>query len=176
MEEADGVCPFYDSFVDSATFDEAYRAFESLVTSLGVDRTGSCLATHEALKSKIKSWKCASLWTHLAKRAAHREFQKGRAASPRDVVLIIGAGPAGLRTAIDCALLGADVHVVEKRTSFSRNNVLHLWPFVIEDLKALGIKKFYGKFCSGTIDHISKEKKGASDPETIRGTHFLSFF
>lgn len=37
----------------------------------------------------------------------------------------------------------------------SRNNVLHLWPFVIEDLRALGAKKFFGKFCAGSIDHIS---------------------
>lgn len=44
--------------------------------------------------------------------------------------------------------------VVEKRSSFSRNNVLHLWPFLIDDLKSLGAKKFYGKFCAGAIDHI----------------------
>lgn len=45
--------------------------------------------------------------------------------------------------------------VVEKRDRISRNNVLHLWPFVIEDLRALGAKKFFGKFCAGAIDHIS---------------------
>ena len=44
---------------------------------------------------------------------------------------------------------------MEKRDRFSRNNVLHLWPFVIHDLKALGAKKFFGKFCAGSIDHIS---------------------
>lgn len=70
--------------------------------------------------------------------------------------MIIGAGPVGLRLATDCILLGAEVVVVEKRRSFSRNNVLHLWPHTIEDLKQLGAKKFYGKFCAGAIDHISK--------------------
>lgn len=70
--------------------------------------------------------------------------------------LVIGSGPAGLRTAIELQLLGASkVVVVEKRSRFSRNNVLHLWPFVIHDLKSLGAKKFYGKFCAGSIDHIS---------------------
>ena len=69
--------------------------------------------------------------------------------------MIIGAGPCGLRAAIEAQLLGAKVVVVEKRDRFSRNNVLHLWPFVIADLKALGAKKFYGKFCAGAIDHIS---------------------
>lgn len=45
--------------------------------------------------------------------------------------------------------------VIEKRDRMSRNNVLHLWPFVIQDLRSLGAKKFFGKFCAGAIDHIS---------------------
>lgn len=75
-------------------------------------------------------------------------------------VLIIGSGPCGLRSAIEAQLLGAKVVVVEKRDRFSRNNVLHLWPFVITDLKQLGAKKFYGKFCAGAIDHISEWEAG----------------
>lgn len=70
-------------------------------------------------------------------------------------VLIIGGGPCGLRSAIEAQLLGAKVVVVEKRDRMSRNNVLHLWPFVIQDLRGLGAKKFFGKFCAGSIDHIS---------------------
>jgi F-actin monooxygenase len=70
-------------------------------------------------------------------------------------VLIIGGGPCGLRAAIEAQLLGAKVVVVEKRDRISRNNVLHLWPFVINDLRSLGAKKFFGKFCAGAIDHIS---------------------
>uniref|UniRef100_H2ZHW2 F-actin monooxygenase n=1 Tax=Ciona savignyi TaxID=51511 RepID=H2ZHW2_CIOSA len=70
-------------------------------------------------------------------------------------VLIIGAGPCGLRTAIEMACLGAKTVVLEKRDNFSRNNVLHLWPYIITDLKTLGAKKIYGQFCSGAIDHIS---------------------
>jgi len=69
---------------------------------------------------------------------------------------VIGAGPCGLRAAIELVLLGARVVLLEKRDSFSRNNVLHLWPFLITDLKNLGAKKFFGKFCAGAIDHISK--------------------
>lgn len=69
---------------------------------------------------------------------------------------MIGAGPCGLRTAIEAAFLGCKVVLLEKRDSFSRNNVLHLWPFLITDLKNLGAKKFFGKFCAGAIDHISE--------------------
>ncbi|CAG7733365.1 unnamed protein product [Allacma fusca] len=92
-----------------------------------------------------------------SKRAAQKCYENGKAAS-NSKVLIIGAGPCGLRTAIDAQLLGAKVVLIEKRQSFSRNNVLHLWPFVIADLKGLGAKKFYGKFCPGAIDHISINK------------------
>lgn len=74
-------------------------------------------------------------------------------------VLVIGAGPCGLRAAIEAQLLGAKVVVVEKRDRITRNNVLHLWPFVIHDLKALGAKKFFGRFCAGAIDHISESEE-----------------
>ncbi|MEQ2206699.1 hypothetical protein XENOCAPTIV_001840, partial [Xenoophorus captivus] len=73
--------------------------------------------------------------------------------------LIIGAGPCGLRTAIELAFLGARVVLLEKRDAFSRNNVLHLWPLTIHDLRGLGAKKFYGKFCAGAIDHIRFRRK-----------------
>lgn len=70
--------------------------------------------------------------------------------------VVIGAGPCGLRTAVELSFMGARVVLLEKRDSFSRNNVLHLWPFTIHDLRGLGAKKFYGKFCAGSIDHISE--------------------
>ncbi|XP_026850599.1 F-actin-monooxygenase Mical isoform X1 [Drosophila persimilis] len=106
------------------------------------------------LKAKVRSWKAAALWKKFDARAAHRVYGKGTACAGTRV-LVIGAGPCGLRTAIEAQLLGAKVVVLEKRDRISRNNVLHLWPFVITDLRNLGAKKFYGKFCAGSIDHIS---------------------
>ncbi|KAF4027480.1 FAD binding domain [Phytophthora infestans] len=60
-------------------------------------------------------------------------------------VCIVGAGPVGLRAAIELALLGGKVTVLEKRTKFSRENMLHLWPWVVQDLASLE-----RKFCSRT--------------------------
>ncbi|KAK9746485.1 LIM domain [Popillia japonica] len=106
------------------------------------------------LKAHINSWKAKPLWKKFDTRANQKCYARGKAC-PHTRVLIIGAGPCGLRTAIEAQLLGAKVVVVEKRDRMSRNNVLHLWPFVIDDLRALGAKKFFGKFCAGSIDHIS---------------------
>ena len=71
-------------------------------------------------------------------------------------MLVIGAGPCGLRMAIEAALLGSKVIVIEMRDYIARNNVLHLWPFVIHDLKALGCRVFSPSFCTGTVDHVSE--------------------
>ncbi|KAE9270472.1 hypothetical protein PF001_g28786 [Phytophthora fragariae] len=53
-------------------------------------------------------------------------------------VCIVGAGPVGLRAAVELALLGSHVSVLEKRTKFNRENMLHLWPWVVQDVGELG--------------------------------------
>ena len=117
------------------------------------------------LRKRLKNWKSLQLLDKLilksenavyfpTRRAAHAMKRGGRAAEGKKV-LIIGAGPCGIRTAIEMAFLGAEVQMVDSRAEFSRNNILHLWPFCIADLKSLGAKSFYGKFCSGAIDHCA---------------------
>ena len=83
---------------------------------------------------------------------------------PPSQCVIIGAGPCGLRAAVELGFLGARVVLLEKRDAFSRNNVLHLWPFTIHDLRGLGAKKFHGKFCAGSIDHISECRTRSTTP------------
>ncbi|KAH1004286.1 hypothetical protein HUJ04_004065 [Dendroctonus ponderosae] len=106
------------------------------------------------LRANLTSWRAKALWKKFDARAFHKCYAKGKICAGTRV-LVIGAGPCGLRTAIEAQLLGAKVVLIEKRDRLSRNNVLHLWPFVIEDLRMLGAKKFFGKFCAGAIDHIS---------------------
>ncbi|CAK9298856.1 unnamed protein product [Gordionus sp. m RMFG-2023] len=36
--------------------------------------------------------------------------------------------------------------------------MIHLWPFVLHDLKCLGAKTFFAQFCAGSIDNISIRK------------------
>ncbi|XP_022109073.1 F-actin-methionine sulfoxide oxidase MICAL3-like isoform X4 [Acanthaster planci] len=143
----------YDRFAQAGTFQSCMASFRQLCEHLGLDPRHQ-KNFYQQFKSKVTTWQAKSLWAKLDKRFNRKEYKKGKACSDTRV-LVIGAGPCGLRTAIECAMLGAKCIVIEKRDSFSRNNVLHLWPFLITDLKNLGAKKFFGKFCAGAIDHIS---------------------
>ena len=143
----------FSQLVDVNDFSEVLATFESLRAEIGLSQDDHYEAVYSTLKRELTSWRSQALWQLLDKRAAMAEYE-GQTACSGKRVLVVGAGPVGLRAAVEAALLGARVDLVEKRGAFSRNNSLHLWPFVIDDLRNLGAKKFYGKFASGAIDHI----------------------
>ncbi|XP_026671980.1 F-actin-monooxygenase Mical isoform X2 [Ceratina calcarata] len=143
----------FDLFCNAATLKSILAHYRHLCDLLKI-RPNTFNQFYPKLKGKLRSWKAQALWKKFDQRANHKCYNRGKAC-PNTRVLIIGGGPCGLRSAIEAQLLGAKVVVVEKRDRMSRNNVLHLWPFVIQDLRALGAKKFFGKFCAGSIDHIS---------------------
>nr|XP_043891743.1 protein-methionine sulfoxide oxidase mical2b isoform X6 [Solea senegalensis] len=143
----------FENFVQASTCKGTLQAFSILCRQLELDPLDYS-NFYSSLKAAVSSWKVKALWTKLDKRAQHKAYSQNKACQGTRC-LIIGSGPCGLRTAIELALLGCKVVVIEKRDTFSRNNVLHLWPFTIHDLRGLGAKKFYGKFCAGSIDHIS---------------------
>jgi hypothetical protein len=64
----------------------------------------------------------------------------------RKNVLVSGGGPCGLRSAVELALLGFNCTLVEKRTIFSRHNILKTWTPTVEDLIALGFKTYFPNF------------------------------
>ncbi|XP_058252737.1 F-actin-monooxygenase mical2b isoform X8 [Hemibagrus wyckioides] len=152
-ERSSQASQLFENFVQASTCKGTLQAFSLLCRQLELDPTDH-QGFYSNLKAAVTSWKAKALWTKLDKRANHKEYKNSRACSDLRC-LVIGGGPCGLRTAIELALLGAKVVVIEKRDTFSRNNVLHLWPYTIHDLRNLGAKKFYGKFCAGAIDHIS---------------------
>ncbi|XP_047452061.1 F-actin-monooxygenase mical2b isoform X4 [Mugil cephalus] len=143
----------FENFVQASTCKGTLQAFSILCRQLELDPL-DYTNFYNSLKAAISTWKVKALWTKLDKRAQHKVYNQNKACQGTRC-LIIGGGPCGLRTAIELTLLGCKVVVIEKRDTFSRNNVLHLWPFTIHDLRGLGAKKFYGKFCAGAIDHIS---------------------
>ncbi|XP_042347275.1 F-actin-monooxygenase mical1 [Plectropomus leopardus] len=143
----------FDLFIQAQTCKDVKLHFAALCRQLDINPK-DFRSFYSKLKDRLNYWKAKALWTKLDKRASHVDYKQGKVCT-KNKCLVLGAGPCGLRTAIELSLLGAQVVVLEKRESFSRNNVLHLWPYTIYDLRGLGAKKFYGKFCTGSLDHIS---------------------
>ncbi|KAJ3019798.1 UNVERIFIED_CONTAM: [F-actin]-monooxygenase mical3 [Siphonaria sp. JEL0065] len=76
------------------------------------------------------------------------------------LVVISGAGPVGLRAAIEAVLVGFKVVVVELRGEFSRHNVIKTWNYTITDLQSVGLSQFYPQFSAhgtGTLHLGIKE-------------------
>ena len=142
----------FAQFSEATEFDSILAAFAELCREAQVG-PGDYESVYPSIKARFTAWKPCSVWELLDSRAALPEYRSQSACRGRRV-LVVGAGPVGLRMAVEAALLGARVDLVEKRGSFSRNNSLHLWPFLIADLRSLGAKKFYGKFATGSLDHI----------------------
>nr|XP_020474643.1 F-actin-methionine sulfoxide oxidase mical1-like isoform X1 [Monopterus albus]XP_020474644.1 F-actin-methionine sulfoxide oxidase mical1-like isoform X1 [Monopterus albus]XP_020474645.1 F-actin-methionine sulfoxide oxidase mical1-like isoform X1 [Monopterus albus]XP_020474647.1 F-actin-methionine sulfoxide oxidase mical1-like isoform X1 [Monopterus albus] len=156
MASQDSVNPShatFDLYIQAQSCKDVKHHFAELCQQLDIDPK-DYRSFYSKLKERLNYWKAKALWTKLDKRASHADYQQGKACTGNKC-LVLGAGPCGLRTAIELSLLGAQVVVLEKREAFSRNNVLHLWPYTICDLRGLGAKKFYGKFCTGSLDHIS---------------------
>uniref|UniRef100_A0A665TY87 Molecule interacting with CasL protein 1 n=1 Tax=Echeneis naucrates TaxID=173247 RepID=A0A665TY87_ECHNA len=143
----------FDLFVQAQSCKDVKHHFAELCKQLDINPK-DFRSFYGKLKERLNYWKAKALWAKLDKRASHADYQQGKACT-KNKCLVLGAGPCGLRVAIELSLLGAQVVVLEKREAFTRNNVLHLWPYTICDLRALGAKKFYGKFCTGSLDHIS---------------------
>ena len=150
--DSDGIINQFTKFSDATDLPDIQNSFSLLCNLVQLDPL-AYNKFYSSLKSKLQHWKCRALWELLDARSSLPVYCNQTACEGKRV-LVVGAGPVGLRAAIEAALLGAEVDVVEKRSSFSRNNVLHLWPFLIDDLRGLGAKKFYGKFCAGAIDHV----------------------
>ena len=63
-------------------------------------------------------------------------------------VAVVGAGPIGLRLALEASLLGAQVQVFDARQGFTRMNILKLWDWASMDLLELGAKHLLPNFLS----------------------------
>uniref|UniRef100_A0A2I3HJD7 F-actin monooxygenase n=1 Tax=Nomascus leucogenys TaxID=61853 RepID=A0A2I3HJD7_NOMLE len=120
----------FDRFVQATTCKGTLKAFQELCDHLEL-KPKDYRSFYHKLKSKLNYWKAKALWAKLDKRGSHKDYKKGKACT---------------NTKVSFAPVGP-------WDAFSRN-VLHLWPFIIHDLRGLGAKKFYGKFCAGAIDRI----------------------
>jgi len=165
LDKEDDCSKVFSQFKDSQKCQEVIKCFTKICKGLQIEQpskynTLNHLNFYDEMKkkSKGKCWQLESVFKVLDQKFSAKEAyltrKKKKKCCETMKVLVIGGGPVGMRAAIEMAILGAKVVVVEMRTEFTRNNVLHLWPFLIEDIRDLAGKKFFGKFCSGDLDHV----------------------
>ena len=137
---------------------DVLELFDKLKHGLEIDpRLTTFTAFFPALLEKVNGRlpdKSASLLRSLESQAAKAVYEENKVGEGK-VAVVLGAGPCGLRLAMELQMLGARTIVVEKREQMTRNNVLRLWPFIMEDLKRLGVRKLYPQLEHGSINHIS---------------------
>jgi len=147
----------FQVFFNSTTYEDATEAFAKTLSILEL-KPGRFHEFFPKLKLALKGhlpFKYKEVWKILETKSKLKTYAS---VADKHSVLVVGAGPCGLRAAVETQLMGARTVVIEKRTGFTRNNVLKLWKFLIDDLKMLGAKKIFGKFASGNINHIGIKK------------------
>ncbi|RNA17229.1 hypothetical protein BpHYR1_005157, partial [Brachionus plicatilis] len=129
----------FESFVRSNSSRQIKKTFDSLLDQLGIDgrqvhaegaepagRGRRTRLLYKLIEARTDYWKSNELWKKYDERAAGPEYANRSQGSARPLrVLIVGSGPVGLRLSVECALLGFQCTVVEKRDRFSRNNPEH---------------------------------------------------
>jgi hypothetical protein len=153
------ICKVLDLFKQTENLFDILNTFDHVKTLANLSNSSHGLDTFYELKKLC----CGLFWfkslcSTLESKLKDQEYSTLREDCKSQDIVIIGAGPAGLVSAIECAIMGANVNVIEKRTYISRNNILHLWPFTMHYLTLLGAKKFYPKFGTGGIDHIGTKQ------------------
>ena len=146
----DLIKPAWTDFLGAATVLDTVEAYQQLRTACNVPdgafgRPGFDAVLEATVVSQVPH-KTKSLMHALAD-----NWKKRPVAHAATRVVISGAGPVGLRAAVEAAQMGMRVHVVEKRDIFSRVNILMLWQPTADDLIAYGARTFYSKFTNRNI-------------------------
>lgn len=112
------------------TSSRQWRPFEHIRHLHGLPRRAQSVWKLYDTRLQLAEYAAAPLWPKVGSRTR---------------ALVCGAGPCGLRAALELSLLSADVHVLERRgimEAAARINRVHLWEWCKQDLLAWGAKVF----------------------------------
>ena len=168
----------FATFLTASRAADVQRAFESLLTSLGVGSAPPPLARLAEMLEPMLPFRSRSLLHMLvAWRAAHARpgppnSERSSPVPPTKLrVVLIGAGPIGLRTAIELAAIGAEVTVLERRDSFNRLQIVRLWDYVEQDLIEMGVKIIDPSIFTGADCRRAQSAPAGLDPPTSGSSH-----
>lgn len=98
---------FFEHFINAGTLKSILGAYRSICELLHL-KPNVLPLFYPKLKANLTSWRAKALWKKFDQRANAKCYGRGKIC-PNTRVLIIGAGPCGLRAAIEAQLLGAKV-------------------------------------------------------------------
>ncbi|GAB6020606.1 hypothetical protein CHUAL_003283 [Chamberlinius hualienensis] len=161
----------YDKFTSSNNVENVLSTFNGICSLLQIKQSLSMVNFLQQLKTKLvkacpKSKRLVEDLFLVAKQKGCMDTPKtikteGYITSPstnccaKRKILIVGAGPTGLRMAIESRFLGADVVIVDSRTTFARYNIAYLWQQAVDDLQSLKPRHFCSDFFTGSHNTIS---------------------
>ena len=141
----DAIKAAWDAFMAATEVQPACQAYAELRSACSIGEDVKGMSGFRAIAEKTNtapvSFRIKTLMKTLG---ANIDARAGLDKGAR--IVISGAGPVGLRAAVECALMGMDVIVLEKRSTFSRVNILTLFKQTADDLIGFGAKAFYPKF------------------------------
>lgn len=170
----------FDAFVSASTATETVSAFAGLKSAAALGKTDCGDAANHATNNdeshpnpplnehfyvKLKNALLPSLpYKHKAlfdaldarwNRCSHLRDRTitSSPSTPQKPLLISGAGPCGLRAAVEALLLGIEVELIDLRTDFSRHNILKTWQATVDDLLSLGLAQFVPGFRKHGVLH-----------------------
>ena len=132
----------FQNFLEAIEVSDILGAFDRVCEALNI-QPGRCHNFFPVLRNSLAKklpYKYKDIWKILETKSRCKCYRGDETSLS---VLVVGGGPAGLRTAIEAQLLGARTVVLEAEQSFTRNNVVKLWKFAIEDLNMIGVKTLY---------------------------------
>ncbi|KAJ3172726.1 hypothetical protein HDU88_006056 [Geranomyces variabilis] len=147
----------FGAFIEAADVDDTVAAFEQLKLH---DQAVSGKTLYERLKAGLLPnviYRQKGYFTLLDQKIA-----AAKSVWPGDFVpkrfLISGAGPCGLRAAVELAAIGHEVNIIELRNQFSRHNIIKTWNATIADLTGLGLGLFVPNFQPHGHLHLETRK------------------
>ncbi|RKO90203.1 hypothetical protein BDK51DRAFT_49929 [Blyttiomyces helicus] len=140
----------FNAFMASTDVADTFQAFKDICTldlpSEPQSPTSSFYETFKAAVAPRVIYRQKTLFAVLDRKLV--AARAGRVVSTKPFepkrFVVSGAGPCGLRAAVELAAIGHSVTVVELRKDFSRHNMIKTWRGTVMDLGTLGLGQYTG--------------------------------
>jgi len=142
----------FADFVQCDRADETVTCFTTLLRALSLTEGKWSFDMLRAAAEPALPFSQRKIFSLLAERRARVAHLRQQDRPP---LLVAGAGPVGLRSAVEAALLGFPTTIVERRTQVSRHNIIKTWQHTVDDFVGLGAQVFFPGLRAHDVPHLA---------------------